>query len=482
MQFERQGYVIGVLMMVTAIFMLAPMIADIMTGNDDWQSFARAAGIAGVLAGLLILVTRGQWAERNLTLREAFIITALSWLVVPVAGCLPFYFMADRLDFVDAWFEAVSGMTTTGATVLSNLDHQPPGVLLWRSLLQWIGGVGIILMAMVILPFLRVGGMQIFRTESSDRSEKVLAREAAIIPQIAIAFIVLTLLCMVAYALAGMNLFDAVNHALTTISTGGFSTHDNSLSHYDQPAVHWVAAAGMFCGSLPIILFIKSWQRNSPDILRDVQVRGFAKICATAIGSVTVYLAMTGQFGWSDALRIAAVNVMSIISTTGYALGDFTNWGTGANGIFLILMFFGGCTGSTAGAIKTYRLQAMALITKRYIDHLFSPRRVMNLRYGNRTIDEDIILSILAFLTAFAGCVIVVTLALTLFGLDVLTAFSGAVTTITNVGPGLGEIIGPSGNFAPLPDGAKVVLIFAMILGRLEFFALLVLLSPRFWR
>lgn len=482
MQFERQGYVIGVLMMVTAIFMLAPMIADIMTDNDDWQSFARAGGIVGVLAGLLIQVTRGQWAERNLTLREAFVITALSWLVVPVAGCLPFYFMADRLDFVDAWFESVSGMTTTGATVLSNLEHEPPGVLLWRSLLQWIGGVGIILMAMVILPFLRVGGMQIFRTESSDRSEKVLAREAAIIPQIAIAFIVLTLLCMVGYALAGMNLFDAVNHALTTISTGGFSTHDNSLSHYDQPAVHWVAAAGMFCGSLPIILFIKSWQRNSPDILRDVQVRGFAKICATAIGAVTVYLAMTGQFGWSDALRIAAVNVMSIISTTGYALGDFTNWGTGANGIFLILMFFGGCTGSTAGAIKTYRLQAMALITKRYIDQLFSPRRVMNLRYGNRTIDEDIILSILAFLTAFAGCVIVVTLALTLFGLDVLTAFSGAVTAITNVGPGLGEIIGPSGNFAPLPDGAKVVLIFAMILGRLEFFALLVLLSPRFWR
>ena len=482
MQFERPGYVIGVLMMVTAIFMLAPMIADLMAGSEDWQSFARAGGIVGVLAGLLILVTRGQWAERNLSLREAFVITALSWFAVPMAGCLPFYFMADRLDFVDAWFEAVSGMTTTGATVLSNLEHEPPGVLLWRSLLQWIGGVGIILMAMIILPFLRVGGMQIFRTESSDRSEKVMARETAIIPQIAIAFILLTGVLIVAYALAGMSLFDAVNHALTTISTGGFSTHDASLGHYDQTAVHWVAAAGMFCGSLPIILFIKSWQRNSLDIVRDVQVQGFMKICAAAIATVNTYLALTGQFGWGDALRIASVNVMSIISTTGYALGDFTTWGPGANGIFLILMFLGGCTGTTAGAIKTYRLQAMALITKRYIDQLFSPSRVILMRYGDHQLDETIVLSILAFLTAFAGSVIAVTLALTLFGLDVLTAFSGAVTAITNVGPGLGNTIGPSGNFAPLPDSAKVVLIVAMILGRLEFFALLVLLSPRFWR
>jgi trk system potassium uptake protein TrkH len=482
MQFERLGYVIGVLMMVTAIFMLAPMIADLMAGSEDWTSFARAGGIVGVIAGLMIMVTRDHWPERNLTLREAFVITSLSWLAVPLAGCLPFYFMADRLDFVDAWFEAVSGMTTTGATVLSNLQHEPPGVLLWRSLLQWIGGVGIILMAMIVLPFLRVGGMQIFRTESSDRSEKVMGRETAIIPQIAIAFILLTVILMAAYALAGMTMFDAVNHALTTISTGGFSTHDASLGHYVQHAVHWVAAAGMFCGSLPIILFIKSWQHNSLDILRDVQVRGFIKICATAIISVTAYLALTDQYDWASALRIATVNVLSIISTTGYALGDFTTWGPGATGIFLILMFLGGCTGSTAGAIKTYRLQAMVLITRRYIDQLFSPNRVILMQYGNRQLDETIVLSILAFLTAFAGSVIGVTLALTLFGLDVLTAFSGAVTAITNVGPGLGPIIGPSGNFAPLPEPAKVVLIVAMILGRLEFFALLVLLSPRFWR
>jgi trk system potassium uptake protein TrkH len=482
MQFERIGYVAGVLMMVTAIFMIAPMTVDIVSGNRDWQSFAHALGIVGVFAGLLILVTRDHWKSDTLTLREAFITTSFSWLVVPLAGCLPFYFMADKLPFVDAWFEAVSGMTTTGSTVLVNLDNEPPGILLWRSLLQWIGGVGIILMAMLILPFLRVGGMQIFRTESSDRSEKVLTREAELIPRIAIAFVVLTIACMVGYLLAGMTTFDALNHALTTISTGGFSTHDDSLAHYQQPAVHWVAAAFMFAASLPIILYIKSWQHNGLDIFRDVQVRGFFKICAFAILVVTVYLAASGTHDLFDALRFSTVNVLSIISTTGYALGDFTSWGHGASGLFLVLMFLGGCTGSTAGAIKTYRLQAMALITRRYVDQLFSPRRVINLRYGNRSIDEDIILSILAFLTAFAGSVILVTVLLTLFDLDPLTAFSAAVTSLTNVGPGLGNTIGPSGTFAPLPEGAKLVLIFAMILGRLEFFALLVLFSPRFWR
>jgi trk system potassium uptake protein TrkH len=482
MQLERIGYVIGVLVMVTAIFMLAPMIADLMNGSDDWKAFAHALAINLTLAGLLILATRDRWSGQSVSLREAFVTTSLSWLVVPLAGCLPLYFKANGLSFVDAWFESVSGMTTTGSTVMSGLDREPAGILLWRSLLQWIGGVGIILMAMLILPFLRVGGMQIFRTESSDRSEKFFTRDAELIPRIAITFVVLTAACMASYMAAGMRVFDALNHALTTIPTGGFSTHDASLAHYKTPGVHWVAAVFMFAGSLPIILYIRTWPTNFSVIWRDVQVRGFTKIVITAVAVVTVYLGLTGTYAWTDAIRIAAVNVISIISTTGYALDDFTAWGPGANGIFLILMFLGGCTGSTAGSIKTYRLQAMALITRRYVDQLFSPRRVMKLRYGNRTINEEIILSILAFLTAFAGSIIAVTLALTLFGVELLTAFSGAVTAITNVGPGLGSEIGPSGNFAGLPSGAKVVLIFAMILGRLEFFALLVLLSPRFWR
>ncbi len=482
MQFERIGYVIGVLVMVTAIFMVAPMIADLMNGSDDWKAFAQALAINVTLAGLLILATRDRWSGKSVSLREAFVTTSLSWLVVPLAGCLPLYFKANGLNFVDAWFESVSGMTTTGSTVMAGLDREPAGILLWRSLLQWIGGVGIILMAMLILPFLRVGGMQIFRTESSDRSEKFFTRDAEVIPRIAITFVVLTAACMAAYMAAGMRVFDALNHALTTIPTGGFSTHDASLAHYKTPGVHWVAALFMFAGSLPIILYIRTWPANFSVIWNDVQVRGFAKIVLAAITVVTVYLGLNGTYDWSDALRVASVNVISIISTTGYALDDFTAWGPGANGIFLILMFLGGCTGSTAGAIKTYRLQAMALITKRYIDQLFSPNRIMKLRYGNKTIDEEIILSILAFLTAFAGSVIGVTLLLTLFGVELLTAFSGAVTAITNVGPGLGSQIGPSGNFAGLPDGAKLALMFAMILGRLEFFALLVLFSPRFWR
>jgi len=373
-------------------------------------------------------------------------------------------------------------MTTTGSTILSGLDNLPPGILLWRSILQWIGGVGIILMAMLVLPFLRVGGMQIFRTESSDRSEKMLARDSTLIIQIAVAFILLTLACMVAYNVAGMSTFDALNHALTTISTGGYSTHDASMGYFEQPAIHWIASFFMVAASLPIMLYLKSFKNERFDIFRDIQVRGFLKICTGFILAVSLYLVLTHKYPPSDAIRIATFNVISIISTSGYALDDFTSWGPASNGIFLILMFLGGCTGSTAGGIKTYRLQAMSQITKRYVDLLFSPNRIINMRYGRRTITEDIVLSILAFLTAYAGCIFLVTLALTIFGLDILTAFSGATTALGNVGPGLGSIIGPSGNFSSLHDGAKIVLILAMILGRLEFFAMLVLLSPRFWR
>ncbi len=480
-QIERLGFVVGVLMGVTSTFMLAPLITDLSAGNSDWTAFARSFAILTILAGLLISVTRDRWTSEGVSLREAFLTTGISWLVLPLAGCLPFVFMEGRIGFVDAWFEAVSGMTTTGSTVLSGLDIAPPGILLWRSILQWIGGVGIILMAMIVLPFLRVGGMQIFRTESSDRSEKLLPRDGALIIQIAAMFVILTAVCVAAYIAAGMSLFDALNHALTTIPTGGFSTRDASLAAFDEPAIHWVATTFMFAGSLPIILYISSWQNRRLVILRDVQVIGFAKICLFAVLSVAIYLIWTEQFEPVDALRIAAFNVMSIISTTGYALGDFTQWGPGSVGMFLILMFLGGCTGSTAGSIKTYRLQAMALITRRYIDQLFSPNRIIVMRYGPRTIDDGIVLSILAFLSAFAASMVIVTLLLALTGLDIVTAFSGAVTALANVEPGLGDQIGPSRNFAGIPDSSKVILIFAMILGRLEFFALLVLLSPRFW-
>ncbi len=481
-QLERLAFVIGIILMFVTIYMLAPMMADYAAGNDDWKAFAHAFAISGILAGLTIMVTRDHWSRTGISLREGFMITAVSWFVIPIAGSLPFYFMEAGPGFIDAWFEAVSGMTTTGSTVLQGLDHKPPGILLWRSILQWIGGVGIVLMAMIILPFLRVGGMQIFSTESSDRSEKLLPRDSTLIVQIAGAFVVLTLACMVCYRLAGMSTFDAVNHALTTIATGGYSTHDTSLGYYKQPAIHWVATVFMVAASLPIILYIKSSKAHSFAIFRDVQVRGFLKICVVAIFAVTLYLVLAHKYAPSDALRVAAFNVVSIISTTGFALDDFTVWGPASNGMFLVLMFLGGCTGSTAGGIKTYRLQAMAQITKRYINMLFSPNRVIIMRYGTHAITNDIVLSILAFVTAFAGSIVLVMLALTVFGLDILTAFSGAVTALANVGPGLGDVIGPSGNFKSIDDGAKVVLIFAMILGRLEFFAFLVLLSPSFWR
>ena len=431
-QLERLAFVIGIILMVVTVYMIAPMMTDYAVGNGDWKAFAHAFALTGILAGLTILVTRDQWSRTGISLREGFLITAVSWLVIPIAGCLPFYFMATGPGFIDAWFEAVSGMTTTGSTIFEGLDQKPPGILLWRSLLQWIGGVGIVLVAMLILPFLRVGGMQIFRTESSDRSEKHLPRDSTLIVQIAAAFVILTLVCMVCFRLAGMSAFDAVNHALTTISTGGYSTHDKSLGYFEQPAVHWVATFFMMAASLPIVLYIKSSQGLNLEIFRDVQVRGFLKICGLAIFAVTLYLVVVQNYTPGDALRIASFNVASIITTTGYALGDFTTWGPASNGMFLVLMFLGGCTGSTAGGIKTYRLQAMSQITMSYINQLFSPNRVIIMRYGTHIITNEIAFSILAFVTAFAGSIVLVMLALTVFGLDILTAFSGAVTALSN--------------------------------------------------
>ncbi len=481
-QYERVFFVNGLLSLIVTMFMLAPALTDYAAGNPDWMAFVHAIAISGSCSVIVILASKDRWSTETISLKEGFLITASTWLFIPIVGSLPIWFMDNEVHFVDSWFESVSGMTTTGSTVLVGLDNFPPGILLWRSILSWIGGVGIVLMAMIMLPFLRVGGMHIFHTESSDRSEKILPRDSTLIIQIGVTFFALTLACMVSYLLAGMTLFDALNHALTTIATGGYSTHDASLGYYESPAIHWVATFFMAAASLPIVLYIKTARNQNFSIFSDVQVRGFLKLCAWAILTVTLYLIWSKQYDPVNALRVASFNVISIVSTTGYALGDFTAWGVAPSGLFLVLMLLGGCTGSTAGGIKTYRIQAMLQITKRYTERLYSPHRVVVLRYGKRLITDDIALSILAFISAYAGSLIIVTVGLTIFNVDVLTAFSGAITAVSNVGPGLGNIIGPAGNFSTLPDGAKIILLLAMILGRLEFFALLAILSRNFWR
>jgi trk system potassium uptake protein TrkH len=383
---------------------------------------------------------------------------------------------------VDAWFESVSGLTTTGSTVIIGLDALPPGILLWRSIIQWVGGLGVVMMAILMLPFLRVGGMQLFQLESSERGEKFVPRAGELMSLLALTYVALTATCTAAYVWAGMTTFDAINHAMTTLATGGYSTHDASFGYFPEPAIHWVATIFMFAGSLPLLLFAKAVKSGSLKVWNDDQVKAHTKIVLTVIFGLTVWYMIKTGAGPLEALRVVSLNTVSVITTTGFALGDYTIWAPGAAGVFFVLMFIGGCSGSTTGAMKTFRLQIMTITAFSYLKRLISPNRVVVSAYGGRQITGDVSAAVLAFVSVMFATVMLFTVALSFFDLDFVTALSAVTTAVTNVGPGLGTTVGPAGNFSTLPDGAKVLLSIAMLLGRLEFFTVLVVFSRDFWR
>jgi trk system potassium uptake protein TrkH len=384
-------------------------------------------------------------------------------------------------SWTDAFFEAISGLTTTGATVMADLDAAPPGVLLWRALLQWAGGIGIIATAIAILPALGVGGMQLFRTESSDRSEKVMPRARQIAKAIALVYLGLTALCAAAYWTAGMSFFDAAAHALTTVSTAGFSTSGASLAHWDSPAVHWTATAFMLSGSIPFVLYLRLLQ-GGRDPLRDSQVRTLLAFLAVVAVAVAAWLVATGRYGWAEAARHAAFNTVSVVTTTGFATADYGLWGGAAVGLFFGLMFVGGCTGSTSGGMKVFRFEVMAVMLRGHFLRLLYPRGVFPRAYGGRALPDEVVGSVVVFFSLYFVCYGALMIALMALELDFLTSASAAVSMLSNIGPGLGDTIGPAGNYASLPAAAKWLLCFGMLLGRLELFSVLVLFMPRFWR
>ncbi|MYZ50121.1 TrkH family potassium uptake protein [Rhizobiales bacterium L72] len=471
--------VIGALLVVLGGTMLLPALTDLQNGAPEWRVFVLSSAVTAGTGLLLVLSTRTT--ERStLRLKQAFLLTAAVWTVIPAFGAIPF--LGLGISYADAFFESASGFTTTGSTVLVGLDELPRGILLWRSVLQWIGGVGIIVLAMIIMPFLGVGGMQLFRAESSDRSEKVLARSSDLVAWIAAVYGVLTLLCTLAYAAAGMTFFDALAHAMTTLSTGGYSTHDASFGHFQSEALEWIAVVFMICGGLPLVLFIAAIRGEPGRIGRDPQTRWFLIFLAAVSFLAAVWLSLRTGIAFDDAMRLVAFNAVSVVTTTGYASVDYTLWGPFAVGLFFMLTFVGGCTGSTAGGIKIYRFVILFQVIKRQFRMLASPSRLEAMKYAGARIPEDVPPSVLAFLTLYVATTAAVTLILVLLGLDFVTAISSAATAISNVGPGLGEIVGPAGNFSTLPDMAKSVLAVAMILGRLELFTVLILLDPGYWR
>ncbi len=478
----RIMFVVGMLMLVLTAFMLPPMLADLVADNDDWQVFAGSAVITGFIGLMLVLVSRDSWSD-TVRLKEGFVITVASWLMLSLVATLPYMFMHNPLGFVDAWFEAVSGLTTTGATILTGLDGMPEGILLWRSLTQWIGGLGIVVMALIMLPFLRVGGMQLFQTESSDRSDKIVPHARQFIGYLALVYVLLTALCAIAYKLAGMRTFDAVNHAMTTVATGGFSTHDASFGYFTNPLLHWIAVVFMIAGALPLVLYVRMLRehRISP-LFGSEQVRGFLKIVLAAVLVLTTWHIWVKETPPLQAIHEVVFNVVSIVTTTGYANADYSGWGIFALMIFFLLLFPGGCTGSTTGGMKVFRLQVMLMAIGAYVKRLVTPHRVVGMVYEGRTVTEDIVLAVFAYVSVLFVSIVFFAVIVAFTGVDFITALSAAVTALTNVGPGLGEMIGPAGTFRAMPEEAKLALTFAMLLGRLEFFTVLVVLQRAFWR
>jgi trk system potassium uptake protein TrkH len=446
--------------------------------TDDLQAFLWASLIT--FSSGIALVAPGRPEIAQMRPRDMYFLTTASWLVVCCFAALPMM-LIHHISYTDAFFETMSGITTTGSTVLSGLDTASPGLLMWRSMLQWLGGIGFIGMAVAILPLLRIGGMRLFQTESSDWSQKAMPRSHVMAKWILIVYLTLTLLCGLCYWLSGMTPFEAINHAMTTIATGGYSTSDSSMAKF-TPAAHWTAVCFMLLGGLPFMLMVSTIRGNRYALIHDQQVQGFIGMLLVMCMAFSIWLTLNSDHAFLDALRIVSLNVVSVVTTTGYALGDYTLWGEFAVLAFFYLTFIGGCSGSTSGGLKIFRFQVAYSLLRANLAQLVHPRAVIKQRYNKHTLDEEIVRSILTFSFFFTITIGALALILALLGLDMLTALTAAATAVCNVGPGLGPIIGPAGNFSTLPDAAKWLLSVGMLLGRLEIITVLVLLTPSFWR
>jgi trk system potassium uptake protein TrkH len=483
-----QGSAIRAAIHVAAVFgiylslaMLVPALFDLYVGHPDWQVFAFSAFFMGGLCMGIALATHGP--PPVISPRLALLVVNLLWFTMCIAGAVPFIASSLQMTVADAFFESVSGVTATGATVLTGLDGLPPGLLLWRSILQWIGGLGVIALGLFILPFLNIGGVSYFSIESSDISERPFERFSTFVLSLLSIYTALTLACGIAYGLAGMSGFDALNHALTTIATAGFSTHDASMGFYaDEPAILWVGIVFMFIGALPFSILILFAIRGRLDALGDPQIRVFAGYCVVFVIAVTAYLRVSAGVPLSEAFTHSAFNFVSIITTTGYASSDYTLWGPFAIACAFAATFLGGCSGSTTGGIKAFRFLIMFELFANRMRSLVYPHTVLTVRYGDRPVDAAMQSAVVLFISSFIVIWVIGTILLAATGMDLLSSLSGALTAITNVGPGLGDFIGPAGNFTAVPEAAKWILSFLMLLGRLEIIAVLVIFTPVFWR
>lgn len=479
MSFKPVFYINGILLLILSAAMFLPVIVDLTHGSGDWRVFATAQLITGFIGFLLIFANREE--QFSLNLRQTFVLTSMSWAFMTAFAALPFCLSEINLSFTRGFFEAMSGLTTTGATVITGLDTLPKGILLWRSMLQWMGGIGFLIVALAVLPLLQVSGMQIFKTQSFG-ADKVLPSAQQMAIYILLVYAALTLTCAILLFAADMSLFDAFCHAMTSMATGGFSNYDKSIGHFNSDTIEWIVIIFMWLGALPFVQYVRMLKGNSRALVDDVQVRAFFCILMSLAAVVAFYLMYTGQHGFFDAVRDAVFMLTTLMTTTGFANADYTVWGPLLVGIAFVATYLGACSGSTAGGVKIFRLQILWAMVQQQVRKLIMPHGVFQVHYNKKLVDPEILTSVAVFFFIHIMTSLVVTILLHFSGLDFTTAVSGAISAVSNVGPGLGHTIGPSGTFAPLPDDAIWILSFAMLLGRVEFLTLFVLLAPRFWR
>ena len=474
-------FAIGILLIILGAFMLIPFIVEFIYDEEN-STFLSSSALTTFIGILLILTNLEE--NRKLNLQQAFLLTTLSWLSIAVFGSIPFIFSDLNLSIVDSFFESMSGITTTGSTIIVNLESTPKSILIWRAILQWLGGIGVIVMAITILPLLNVGGMQLFKKDQvSDASEKILPKTREVTLVISIIYLVLTLTCGVAYWFVGMNLFDSIAHSMTTIATGGFSTHSDSIGYFQNPKIEIISIIFIILGSLPFIAYIKFFKGEKKIFLKDSQIRGLFNILIISILLMIVYLMLDNKtYNFLENLRISTFNVVSILSGTGYVTSDFSSWGKFPLIFFLFLMFIGGCAGSTTCGIKIFRFQILGRFIISQIKKLVYPHGIFPIKYNNEIISNTFIYSIITFVFLYFFIFFILAALLSINGLDFVTSISGSASAISNVGPGLGDIIGPDGNFSDLPNFSKLSLSLGMLLGRLELFAVLVLFFPSFWK
>lgn len=473
-------FISGFVLLVLAAAMGVPVAVDVATSHSEWPSFLVSA-MASAFFGLVLIAANRTAGATDLSIRQAFLLTAVGWGLASVFGALPFYFGTLRLSPVDALFETVSGITTTGSTILTGLDGLPRAILMWRALLQWLGGVGVIVTSVALLPILGIGGMQLFRMETSDKTDKVKSRLAVVAFSVLLVYGLFTLVLAVALSGVGMTPLEAVCHAMAAISTGGFSTSDQSLGHFGDGA-RWICVLGMLAGGASFTRYGAVWTRNRRALLDDSQIRWYLAVIVAFAVALTVWNWLGRDLEPYEAFRQSVFNVVSVITTTGFHTDNYGAWRGFGQVAFFFMMFIGGCTGSAAGGIKIFRYGVLFAVTRVQIRKLLHPHGVFVIDFNQIPLTDAVIRSVLGFMMFYFFCAVLLALGLTLFGLDVVSALSGAASALANVGPGLGSVIGPGGNFADLPDAAKCLLLFGMMVGRLELATLLILFSKLFWR